>query len=246
MTGKSTTRGDAIHAQLRADILNGRLRPGQRLQFGELGRRYQASVGVLREVLARLTEQGLVCAEPQLGFRVVSLSAEDLIQLTEARVAIETILLRQAIEHGGLEWESTVLAVHHTLARTPTLDTDGQASAAWLAAHDRYHEALLEAGPNRRLRSIANSVRDADQLYRAWADTLPQTDENDIVREHRQILDAVLARDVEEAIHHLGRHIEASKQLRLTGYAGDAATAATAATERSGDRAGRRRRPTTS
>jgi DNA-binding GntR family transcriptional regulator len=240
MTGKSTTRADAIHAQLRADILAGRLRPGQRLQFGDLGRRYEASIGVLREVLARLTEQGLVCAEPQLGFRVVSLSADDLIQLTEARVAIETILLRQAIEHGGLEWESTVLAAHHTLARTPTLDAEGRASAAWLSAHDRYHEALLEAGPNRRLRAIADSVRAADQLYRAWADSLPQTDENDIVREHRQILDAVLARDVEEAIHQLSRHIEASKQLRLTTYT-DAPEAD--APGRSGDRPVRRGRP---
>jgi DNA-binding GntR family transcriptional regulator len=71
MTDRATTRADAVHARLRADVLSGRLRPGQRLQFAELGRRYAASIGVLREVLMRLTEQGLVSAEPQIGFRVV-------------------------------------------------------------------------------------------------------------------------------------------------------------------------------
>jgi DNA-binding GntR family transcriptional regulator len=219
MAAKATTRVDVVHALLRSDILNGRLAPGQRLQFGELGRRYDASIGVLREVLARLTEQGLVAAQPQIGFRVVSLSQEDLIQLTEARVAIETILLRQSMTQGDLGWESTVLAAHHTLVRTPTLDEGGQASSEWLIAHARYHEALLGASPNQRLRGIANSIRDADQLYRAWADALPRSKERSIAREHRQILDAVLSRDADAATRHLARHIEASKHLRLTARA---------------------------
>src|SRR2546423_2810206 len=125
MAPKTTTRADRIYRELRADILSGRLCPGQRLPFAELCERYDVSIGVLREVLPRLTEQGLVSAEPQIGFRVTSVSEDDLVQLTEARDTIEPLVLRQSIEHGDLGSESTILAAHHTLTRTPGLTPGG-------------------------------------------------------------------------------------------------------------------------
>src|SRR5256885_13921115 len=105
MATEAKTRADLIYQQLRSDILTGRLCPGQRLPFAELCERYDVSIGVLREVLPRLTEQGLVSAEPQIGFRVMSVSEDDLVQLTEARVTIEAFVLRQSIEHGDLRSE---------------------------------------------------------------------------------------------------------------------------------------------
>src|SRR5437867_10636432 len=157
MAPEAKTRADLIYQQLRADILSGRLCPGQRLPFAELCRRYDVSIGVLREVLPRLTEQGLVSAEPQIGFRVMSVSEDDLVHLTEARIHIETLVLRQSIEGGDLSWESAVLAAHHTLARTPVCTGNGEGNTGWLEAHAHYHETLLAASPNRRLRTIANS-----------------------------------------------------------------------------------------
>src|SRR5438270_5360420 len=74
MVVEARTRADRIYRQLRSDILTGRLSPGQRLPFAELCQHYDVSIGVLREVLPRLTEQGLVSAEPQIGFRVMSVS----------------------------------------------------------------------------------------------------------------------------------------------------------------------------
>src|SRR4051812_41344464 len=72
------TRGEQVYAQLRTDILSGRLLPGARLRFADLTDRYDCSTSVLREGLSRLAEQGLVQSEPQHGFHVTSLSQEDL------------------------------------------------------------------------------------------------------------------------------------------------------------------------
>lgn len=215
MAAKTTTRADRIYRELRADILSGRLRPGQRLPFAELCRRYDVSIGVLREVLPRLTEQGLVSAEPQIGFRVMSVSEDDLVHLTEARIHVETLVLRQSIEAGDLAWESAALAAHHTLARTPACTEDGEGSTAWLEAHARYHETLMAASPNQRLRTIANSLRDAAELYRVWAHSLPGGKQRDLAREHRRILDATLARDVDRAADELRRHIQRTTELLL-------------------------------
>ena len=215
MAAKTTTRADGIYRELRADILSGRLCPGQRLPFAELCRRYDVSIGVLREVLPRLTEQGLVSAEPQIGFRVMSVSEDDLVNLTEARILIETLVLRQSIEVGELTWESAVLAAHHTLARTPLRTENGEGNTGWLEAHARYHETLLAASPNQRLRTIANSLRDTGELYRVWAHSGAAGKQRDVAREHQRILEATLARDVDRAADELSSHIQGTTKLLL-------------------------------
>ena len=118
MGARAVTRTEQVYGSLRADILSGRLEPGARLPFAELTERYGASMGALREALHRLAEQGLVTNEPQLGFRVQSLSVDDLRDLTTARCEIEGLALRYAIAHGDLAWESEIVAAFYALERT--------------------------------------------------------------------------------------------------------------------------------
>ncbi len=223
------TRAERVYAQLRADILAGRRRPGARLPFAELTTRYEASMGVVREALTRLTAEGLVDSEPQYGFRVVPLSVADLNHLTDARAAIETLVLGQAVEHGGVSWESEVLAAHHRLDRTPEMAAEdpSRLSDDWTVAHAAYHHALLAGCPNPRLLTIAESLRDAAELYRRWSVPLAHA-QRDIAGEHRAILDAVLAHDADAATAALAAHIEATTNVLLgetDDRADDAATA---------------------
>jgi DNA-binding GntR family transcriptional regulator len=210
------TRAERVYADLRGDILAGRQRPGSRLPFADLASRYEASMGVIREVLTRLTAEGLVEAEPQYGFRVVPLSVADLKHLTDARAAIETLVLTQAVVHGDVAWESEVLAAHHRLERAPqqAADDPSRLSESWTAAHAAYHHTLLTACPNPRLLAIADSLRDAAELYRQWSVPLANA-HRDIAGEHRAILDAVLARDVDAAAAALTAHIHATTNVLL-------------------------------
>lgn len=207
---RSGTRAEAAFAALRADILAGRLLPGQRLQFGDLTGLYGTSVGVLREALSRLAEQGLVLAEPQQGFRVVPVSPEDLRDLTAARVEIETVALQRSLEHGDLAWESRLIAAHHVLDGTPQL-VEGdplRVNEEWAIAHARFHDVLLEACPIRRLREIARSLRDSAELYRRWSRHLGSEGSRDIPGEHRALLDAAIAHDAARATSLLAEHIQ--------------------------------------
>ena len=217
------TRAERVYSELRGDILAGRQRPGSRLPFADLAARYEASMGVIREVLTRLTAEGLVESEPQYGFRVVPLSVADLNHLTDARAAIETLVLGQAVEHGDVAWESQVLAAHHRLERTPQQAADdlGRLGADWTAAHAAYHHTLLAGCPNPRLLAIADLLRDSAELYRQWSVPLAHA-HRDIAAEHRAILDAVLNRDVEAATAALATHIHATTNVLL-----DEANAAT-------------------
>src|SRR5882757_1756271 len=122
--GEGGTRADVAFGRLRADILAGRLRPGQRLKFPELPEAYGVSVSACREALTRLAGQGLVVSEPHLGYTVTPLSAEDLDELTDARIEMETLVFRRALTDGDLEWEQSVISTHHALSRIPMFSPD--------------------------------------------------------------------------------------------------------------------------
>jgi len=212
------TLTEELHQQIRADIFAGRLAPGRRLKLAELQARYDASLGVVREALIRLAEQGLVHAQPQVGFTVTPLSRDDLLDLTDARVAIECLVFASAIEHGDTRWEANVVAAHHLLDRAPVHPaTDpGTVSADWASAHLAFHRALLDGCPNRRLRQTATSLRLTAELYRSWSQTIGTDPDRDIDGEHAGLLAAVLDRDAETGQRRLTGHIRRTAQNLLS------------------------------
>ena len=220
------TKAERVYSQLRADILAGRHQPGQRLRYSELCERYQTSMGVLRECLLRLAEQRLVRGEPQQGFQVVSLSAADLLDLTDPRRELETLTLRHAILEGDVEWESRLIAAHHRLSRAPQLDPEDpdRLSDTWVAAHAEFHNALLDGCANQRLKNLTASLRDSAELYRRWSVPLGHDADRNVEAEHHEILSAILARDVDQALSCLSVHIDRTTTILLASPASEPLT----------------------
>lgn len=212
------SRVDSVFAQLREDILSGRLAPGTKLSFPSLSQRYTASVGVTREALSRLSEQGLVVAEPQVGYHVPPVSREGLIDLTLARCEIEGAAIAASVRHGDLAWESRVVASHYTIERTPVWadQTRQMVSAEWSTLHADFHVALIEACPSRRLVDIAASLRDAAEIYRSWSHGVSlNVEHRDFTGEHLGIKEAALDRDAETASRLLKDHLQRTADLLL-------------------------------
>lgn len=205
--------------RLRNDILNGRIEPGTKLGFADLGERYDVSTGVLREVLPRLVEQGLATSESQLGYRVVSVSVEDLEKLTEARIAIEALVLRMATEVGDVTWEADVVAAHHALARTPR-SVDGDLNPEWMALHERFHTVLLEGSGNPHLTGVALKLRSIFDVYRAWSRVAEHKVHRDVECEHRMICEAAVARDADACERLIRDHIQLTTDLAIEARAG--------------------------
>lgn len=212
------TKADEVYARLRSDVLAGRLKPGQRLKFPELVARHSTSTGVLREALSRLVSQGLAQVQPHQGYIVTPLSHRDLRELTAARVELEVLVFRQAVEGGDLSWETKVVAAHHALERTPMTDaaSPGQLSDSWASVHADFHSALLAGCPNRRLLEMALGLREEAELYRRWSVSLGSEPDRDVAGEHRAIRDAAVTRDTRLAGRLLAEHIEHTAGLLVT------------------------------
>jgi DNA-binding GntR family transcriptional regulator len=216
----ASTRTEAVHDALRAELLRGELIPGQKLRMVELAARFGVSQSVVREAVTRLAEQGLVVSTPQRGFRVRELSVEDIAHLTETRVEIESMAQRMSIERGDVRWETGVLAAHHILERTPLTkgEDDATVSETWMVHHRDFHRALIAGCGNPRLETIAQSLWDSAQLYRRWYWALSDDHHRDITAEHRRLKEFALARDADSAVEVLTAHIERAPQ-KLTEYA---------------------------
>ena len=76
---------------------------------------YGVGIGTLREILSRLAAEGFVLAEGQRGFEVPPVTAQNLRELAELRLLLESHALAQSFAAGDMEWEGRVVAAHHKL-----------------------------------------------------------------------------------------------------------------------------------
>ncbi|MEU0227247.1 GntR family transcriptional regulator [Streptomyces sp. NPDC006284] len=207
MAVEKLTRAGAVYGQLREEIFQGFLLPGQRLRLVELARRFSVSQSVVREALTRLAGQGLVVATPQQGFSVMTLSLKHLNELTEARTEIEPAVLRLSVRRGGIKWEAQAVAAHHHLAAVPIM-VDGRSNPEWFDVHEHFHKVLLDGCGNDQLLAVAMTLRDAAAIYRHWSHPVAHDYGRDVAREHEEILNAAIGRDADRAATVLARHID--------------------------------------
>ncbi|WP_432182817.1 FCD domain-containing protein [Streptomyces sp. NBC_00063] len=213
----SGTRANELYEQLRADIFRGRFAPGQRLKFPDLCARYSISVGVAREALTRLSAERLVTPQAHQGYAVASLSAEELGDLTYARVELESLTFQLSVRQGSGQWESQVVAAHHLLSlREREVVGGGARGDEWYQAHEAFHTVLLAGCGNRRLVQMAHSVRAEAELYRRWAEPFIYENGRDPAAEHQALAQAVIDRDSERATRLMRDHIAFTTQMLLS------------------------------
>ena len=218
MVKDSATRTEEVFEVIRSELLRGQFAPEERLKLVALADRFGVSPSVVREALTRLAEQGLVVANPQRGFSVMPLSVDDLSDLTQTRIQVESLALRQSIAQGGLEWEAAVVSSGHTLDRTPVNAENGEFNEEWPSAHRAFHQALISGCKSPRLEAIVTALRDSAELYRRWYWALTDDQLRDLAEEHRRLRDHALSRDAEAAVAALAEHIGRAPR-KLIAYA---------------------------
>lgn len=213
-TEKSGNLIGQVYEGIRGQLLTGELQPRQRLRLATLAAANGVSLNVVREALNRLAGEGLVEIEPNCGFSVRGLSSEDLLDLVEQRVLFESIALRRCMSHSSPDWQASVIAAHHRLHKTPVVDETGVINPLWLTRHDEFHRAMLEACGSPRLFQMIRQMADAAEMYQRAL--LPLSDRDaEMDSEHKDLVDAILAEDVDKAIEILTIHLEKTRDVML-------------------------------
>lgn len=208
---------EGVYARIRADILGGTLAPGMKLKLETLRERYNVSVNTLRETLSRLAADGLVEAEGQRGFNVMSVSLADLIDITEMRRLLECHAARLSLQRADLDWESHLVAAYHKLSKVEErVEAEPDIYAGPLEKYNReFHLALISGCHSRWLLHFHGMMYDQSLRYRMLAFRVKAFPREQSRREHRQILDAALGRDIETLIKVLTAHITKGSELYI-------------------------------
>jgi DNA-binding GntR family transcriptional regulator len=188
---------------LRAAIVEGRLRPGDRLKEVELAEQLGISRAPVREALRQLEHEGLVASLPYRATEVLGVSQEEIAEvLVPIRLTIESFAFRKAMP---LLTEEDFEALGRIVERMRAAGAEGDLEA--LAEDDvRFHEIVIERSGQPHCLQIWRSIEPRVRAYfRRDAPAHPRADE--IADEHQELLDVLAAGGEAELMATLTRHI---------------------------------------
>ena len=195
----------AVADQLRDEILDGRLPAGSRLVETELAERFGVSRGPIRDALSELARAGLAVDLPRRGTFVPSLTEKDLAEVYVIRRAIEEAAVRLAVEQAT---DEDIAAMYRALDATERAYGTDELAAAW-DADMAFHRCYCRMSGNGRLLAMFDELASQTVLLmRTALATHASLGWTPPVEYHRQIADAIRARDPQAATDAVGVHYQ--------------------------------------
>src|SRR5262245_33650799 len=197
MSGLDSLTPDAgkarrVYEHLRRGIRRLSIAPGARLDRDEIARRLGVSRAPVREAVTRLAEEGLVEVAPRRGSYVAPIRRAQVRESLFVRMALEVEAARRAAER-----RDPLLAerLHDSLARQEAAVARG----AMIHLHrldEAFHAAIFEAVEpawSQRMLDLFRAPLDRPRRLALGLNPRPR----ETVAEHRRIVEAILAGDVE-------------------------------------------------
>lgn len=201
-SGRRGAQARAVAASLRHDIVSGALPAGAALGQEPLAARFGVSRMPVREALRLLVAEGFVTLEPNKSARVAPMSAADVAEIFDMRIAAECLALRCALPELTNAQLAQAAALQDATEAAP-LSEFGALNAA-------FHQTLYApCNRPRLLGHIETLARAADRYLRIAAGALDHRGPSD--REHRRLLEACRARDEADAAAVLSAHISRAR-----------------------------------
>ncbi|MET3395330.1 DNA-binding GntR family transcriptional regulator [Variovorax sp. 1140] len=224
------TRADEVYAQLKRDVADFILLPGDRFTEGEISDRLGVSRTPVRQALFRLQQEGFVEVLFRSGWRVLPFDFDQFEQLYDLRMVLETTAVHRLcetdrhIDRGMLDTLADIW-----LVPAAQRSTDMAQVAQW---DEAFHCSLVAAAGNAEMARVHGDVTDRIRIIRRL-DFTKQPRIDATYDEHAKILKAVRANRGDQAAMLLRAHIETSQaevrkitlhQVHLARHAGKASS----------------------
>jgi len=193
---------------LKSMILSGHVKPGERLGERELARRIKVSRTPLREALGRLARDGLAINRPGVGYFACEFDGRLIEELYEFRVSLEVTASRAAairISEKGIGELRGLLRKLAAFARKKKPSVDELREEVNLGF--RIHEVVARESGNRLICEALFQLYDRLRLL-AWIDFLWFDKWSLTRREHKDLVEAIISRDVKRAAEAAERHVK--------------------------------------
>lgn len=195
-----------VQAAIERKILEGTLQAGDKLTEAALADELGVSRGPVREAFRMLEEAGLVRTEKNRGVFVREIPVEEALEIFEVRALMDA--------HVGRKLAQTlaVAQVRELRRSVETMEAAAKAHDA-PAFHDAnlaFHDLMLTLAGNTKLTTVYRKLTKELMLFRRQ--NLTPESMAVYAREHRQIVKAIAAGDVEAAGRAMFDHVMASRE----------------------------------
>lgn len=197
-----------LFTNLRKDILQGKLRQGEKLTEQQICDEYNVSRTPVREAFRQLELEGFIETIPNRGAFVVGFSSQDIQDMYELRKSYEVLAVKWAIERiTKEELEKLEESFEFMEFYTQKKDYDKM-----LNINMNFHELIYKASHNRMLYHILSSY----QLYIKQSKSSSRNGASsdyldEILEEHRAIFNAFKDQNVDAGITAVTRHLDNAK-----------------------------------
>jgi DNA-binding GntR family transcriptional regulator len=201
LTGKVMNR-------VRAAVMAGEMKPGELYSVYQLAETFDVSRSPVRDAMLRLEEAGLVRFERNRGFRIIEPRPADVAEIFAIRLALEVPSAKRAAflcsEEVNLRLREEITLMHEATAA----DNEIQ-----FFQHDqRFHDLIIEASGNQRIRDVVNRLRTSMRILGASTAGVERT-LVDIGHEHDPIIEAISRGDGEAAASAMHAHLSHTGRL---------------------------------
>jgi DNA-binding GntR family transcriptional regulator len=193
----------AIYDDIRQQIVDERLKPGEWLVERELCGTYGISRTPIREVLWQLTVEGLLVREANRGYTVRKLGLEQIFELFQAREAIEGMAARLACRKGNETFRDNLRSIREELTK---VDVEGDVYQAILLGR-KLHKAIDETAGNSIMAEISQKLQNLTILTINLTRKSP-TIETISRNAHIAIIDAFLEQDEDKCERAMRDHLK--------------------------------------
>ncbi|HEX2909683.1 MAG TPA: GntR family transcriptional regulator [Chloroflexia bacterium] len=182
-------------AYLRHQIVTGALKPGERLIETEIATQLGTSRSPVREAIRALEQEGLVVHEPHRGAIVRTIGRDDIIDIYEMRMALDTLALRQASRQITPAHLEQLENYNNTMAQ---LALEGHYDRLFEPDFN-FHKYIVQIGGSPRLKRAYDSLMTEMQNVISLSYSSQRLDVEMILGEHNIIIRGLKQGDLAKA-----------------------------------------------
>jgi DNA-binding GntR family transcriptional regulator len=201
---------EVVSETMRDAIVNGTLKPGERLMEIQLAEELGVSRTPVREAIRKLELEGFVVMIPRRGTYVAGLSIKDINEVFEIRTALDVLAAGLAAERIT---EEELEQMERLMVEIGEHIDKGDMEAI-IALDSEFHDVLYKASRNDRLVGIINNLREQFTRFRSISIAYPGRLKNTL-EEHRHLVEAIAQRNPDVAQQLAREHMENAEQTLL-------------------------------
>ncbi|MEU9157555.1 GntR family transcriptional regulator [Streptomyces sp. NPDC048417] len=205
-----STRHSQAYEGLRSLLQSGSFAPGTRLTEADLTQRFGVSRSTMRSVLVQLTQEGYVTSEVNRGVRTRDFTAEEALDILEARETLEAALAGKAAERAT---EEEIEALRRTLQFMADCQASGD-QAGYSQGNRTFHQQIKRAAHQQTLARAYDTLL-YPLVMRQYRDLTAHHPRTGSLEEHQAIFLAVLTRNPDAAVAAMRHHVGAARRALL-------------------------------